>query len=98
MGYEWDEKKNIQNRTKHGIGFRTAIELFDDPARTEERSDKHDEKRWRTTGLVLGNLWTLIYAKRGEAIRIISVRRTRKNEKERYHRSILDRGDQADES
>jgi uncharacterized DUF497 family protein len=67
-GFEWDDKKDIQNRTKHGIGFRTAVEIFDDPARTEKRSDKHDEERWLTTGSVLGNLWTLIYAKRGDTI------------------------------
>ncbi len=98
MGFEWDEEKDRQNLTKHGIGFRTAIEIFDDPARTVERSEKQGEERWLTTGFVLGKLWTLVYAKRGDAIRIISVRRTRRNEKEGYHRSILNRGDQADES
>lgn len=29
--YEWDERKNRLNQRKHGIGFETAAEAFDDP-------------------------------------------------------------------
>jgi uncharacterized DUF497 family protein len=29
MQFEWDEAKRVANAAKHGIDFRTAIELFD---------------------------------------------------------------------
>ncbi len=36
-------------------------------------------------GLVGDTLWSAIFTNRGENIRLISVRRVRKYEKERYH-------------
>jgi hypothetical protein len=32
MRFDWDEKKNASNRTKHRIAFEEAITLFDDPS------------------------------------------------------------------
>lgn len=29
--FEWDERKNTANRTKHGISFESAKLIFDDP-------------------------------------------------------------------
>jgi len=97
MGFEWDEKKEQQNVAKHGISFRSAVKIFDEPERLKERSDRLGEERWLTTGLLDGKTWAVAYVKRGETIRIISARRAGKHEKERYHRSLLDRGDQTDE-
>ena len=34
-GFEWDEEKARTNWTKHGISFRTAVHVFDDPYRIE---------------------------------------------------------------
>ncbi len=97
MGFEWDEKKEMQNIAKHGVSFRSVVEIFDDPGRLKERSDRKGEERWLTTGFFEGKTWAVAYVKRGETIRIISARRAGKREKERYYRSLLDRGDQRDE-
>jgi uncharacterized DUF497 family protein len=35
--YEWDEAKNRANIQKHGIGFQTAIRIFDGPVLTTTR-------------------------------------------------------------
>jgi len=29
--FAWDERKNRANQRKHGIGFETAVLVFDDP-------------------------------------------------------------------
>ena len=98
MGFEWDENKERQNVAKHGISFQSAVKIFDDPDRLKERSDRKGEERCLTTGSFEGKTWAIAYVKRGETVRIISARRAGKHEEERYHRSLLDRGDQEDES
>ncbi len=98
MGFEWDENKEWLNVAKHGVSFQSAVMIFDDPDRLKERSDRRGEERWLSTGVFEGKTWAVAYVKRGDTIRIISARRAGKHEKERYHRSLLDRGDQADES
>jgi len=53
MRFEWDERKNKQNRAKHGVSFDTARLMFDDP-RAVSIQDRLDngEARWQTIGLV----------------------------------------------
>jgi uncharacterized DUF497 family protein len=46
MRYEWDERKNHQNRRKHDVGFETAGLVFDDPyAITQRDLACEDEER-----------------------------------------------------
>lgn len=85
MSFEWDEAKNRENVEKHGISFLQAAVLFDGRPRIEEPSDQKGEGRWKTTGMIGGKHWTIIYTRRGERVRIISVRRARKNERRAYH-------------
>ena len=82
--FEWDAKKSKQNQKKHGVSFSDALEIWqanhltaDDIARS-----KDGESRNATIGFIQGKLFTAIWAKRGEKIRIISVRRARDGEKE----------------
>lgn len=83
MQFEWDEKKSASNLIKHGFDFITASELFLHP-HIRIRSDRHGEVRYRAIGR-LGRDWvTVAFTYRGEAIRIISVRRARDEEKELY--------------
>jgi hypothetical protein len=84
MEFEYDPKKSAANKHKHGIGFVEAQALWDDadlleiPARTE------DEPRFLVIGLIAGRHWSGVITYRGECIRIISVRRARKEEVEAY--------------
>ena len=96
MDFEWDEGKSALNLERHGILFRAASEIFLDPQRIEQRSDRQGETRWITTGLIEGEVWSVVFTTRGRAIRIISARRARNDEKEGYYRSIHERGDPAD--
>ena len=84
MEYEYDESKSKANKAKHGIDFVEAQALWEDidlleiPARTE------DEPRTIIIGKIGDRHWSAIIAYRNEKIRIISVRRSRKEERELY--------------
>ena len=87
MEFEWDPKKAAQNKEKHGVSFEDAVVVFSGPTLTE-RSDRKGERRWIAVGRLKGRLVTVVYTRRGEAIRIISARRARANEREWYRTEI----------
>jgi uncharacterized protein len=84
MGFEWDEKKSRANKSKHGIDFNTAAELWNDPDRIEIQTNFTTENRNALIGKIGAKLWTAIFTRREDAIRIISVRRARKRETKLY--------------
>ena len=89
MWFEWDDEKDRKNIAKHGIGFKTAILVFQDQNRLEKYDAAHslDEDRYVTIGEVGGTFMvvTVVYTERTEAIRIISARRATRAEKEAYY-------------
>ena len=84
MDFEFDDRKSKANKAKHGIDFVEAQALWDDvdlleiPARTE------DEQRSIVIGRIGENHWSAIITFRGDRIRIISVRRSRNEERDLY--------------
>jgi len=84
MEFEFDERKSKTNKAKHGINFHEAQALWEDvdvleiPARTE------DEPRTIVIGRIGEKYWSAIITHRGERIRIISVRRSRIEERDLY--------------
>ena len=80
MKFEWDDEKNRTNKAKHGIDFNEAKALWNDINRVEIHTSYPLENRSILIGKVDRKLWTAIFTRRGNAIRIISVRRTRKQE------------------
>ncbi|MCL5674113.1 MAG: BrnT family toxin [Deltaproteobacteria bacterium] len=84
MNFEWDESKSNTNKSKHGIDFETAKNIFLDENRVEIMASYPIENRFINIGKLKGKLWTVIFTIRGDAIRIISVRRSRKKEVKLY--------------
>ena len=86
--FELDPAKSQSNREKHGIDFVAAQNLWLDerllvvPTRDGEPPDR----RWLAIGQIDGRHWSAIFAERGERIRIISVRRARREEIDVYDR------------
>jgi len=84
MEFEFDESKSRANKTKHGIDFVEARALWEDadlleiPARTE------DEPRTIVIGRIGEKHWSAIITYRNDRVRVISVRRSRKEEMELY--------------
>jgi uncharacterized DUF497 family protein len=78
MRFEWDVAKNSVNRVKHGIDFEIAKGLWLDENRIEIQAPHPIENRRIIIGKLQGKLWTAVYTIRGDAIRIISVRRSQR--------------------
>ena len=87
MEFEYDKAKRDVNRTKHGIDFDQAKELWIDPKRVEFVVRFSDELRIGLVAEFNGKLWTAIFTKRIDRARIISVRRARQNEQAIYNNS-----------
>ena len=78
--FEFDEKKSQTNLEKHGINFIDAQRLWDDTDLLEIPAKTIDEPRSLVIGMISGNHWSGVITYRGNRIRIISVRRSRKEE------------------
>lgn len=84
MEFEFDTTKSDGNRIKHGIDFYKAQALWDDPDMVEIPAKVTDETRFLVVGMINGKYWSGVITYRGEVIRIISVRRSRKEEVDIY--------------
>jgi uncharacterized DUF497 family protein len=84
MEFEFDPEKSKANLQKHGIDFVAAQKLWQDADRLEAPARSEIEKRKMLIAKHGGKLWAAIFTERGENVRIISVRRARKNETQRY--------------
>jgi len=84
MEFEFDAEKSEANREKHGISFEEAKILWRDLRALEIFARKEGEVRKALIGRHGGKLWTAIFTRREDKVRIISVRRARKNEEILY--------------
>ena len=80
MSFEYDPVKSQSNKAKHGIDFAEAQALWRDDDRLLVDTGYIPEQRTAVIGLIAGVFWTAIVTPRGEAVRIISCRRARKEE------------------
>jgi uncharacterized DUF497 family protein len=86
MEFEWDENKSRANKSKHGIDFNTATKLWNDQDRTEIQTNFPAESRNALIGKIEDKIWTAIFTRRVDAIRIISDGRAKKKEAKLYER------------
>jgi uncharacterized protein len=86
MEFEWDPAKDEGNRFKHGLRLAFGKRVFDDPLYAALPSSRpiDGEDRLKAVGRVEGKLYTAVYVWRGEAIRLISVRRSNTSEQRDY--------------
>ena len=84
MEFEFDPEKNDKNKKKHGIGFIEAQALWDDPDLIEIPIRTTNESRFMVIGKIADKHWSGVITYRGNAVRIISVRRSRKEEIDIY--------------
>ena len=84
MEFEFDPKKSTSNKQKHGLDFQEAQALWNDPDFIEIPVQTIDEPRYLVIGMIEGKHWSGVITYRGSKVRIISVRRSRKEEVEIY--------------
>ena len=84
MIFEFDPEKSRANQEKHGIDFQRAQLLWDDSDYIEIPLKSSDEARFMVIGQIEGKIWSGIITYRGESIRLISMRRSRDEERALY--------------
>lgn len=87
MEFEFDPHKSASNKVKHGIDFSEARKLWNDPHLLEIEARSIDEPRVLLIGTIEGKHWSAVITYREDKVRIISVRRSRKEEVELYEES-----------
>jgi hypothetical protein len=80
LRFDYDLTKSEANKAKHGIDFEDAQALWNDPDLLEIPAKTEDEARFMVIGMIDGKHWSGVITYRDTAIRIISVRRARREE------------------
>ena len=84
MPFEYDRAKSTANKAKHGIDFEAAQALWNDGRMLEAPAKTEDEPRFLVIGKIGETHWAAVCTHRGDNVRIISVRRARKQEIDHY--------------
>ena len=91
MRFEWDETKRKANLTRLGFDSLDGEDVFNGETYSflDDRFS-YGETRFLTFGMLRGKVVAIIHTENDEAIRIISIRKARKNEEETYFKEIRD--------
>ena len=84
--FVWDEAKRESNLRKHGLDFRDAHLVYENPDKCTYDSSREGERRWMDIAfaVVKGRLLTLVYTERGDDVRVISFRPASREERKQY--------------
>jgi uncharacterized protein len=89
MRFEWDDAKNRANRRKHGLDFADAPTVFAGQTLTfADVRHSSDEPRYLTLGTLSGRMVIIAHTLRGDATRIISMRKANARERARYQERL----------
>jgi uncharacterized DUF497 family protein len=86
MEFEFDPKKSEANLEKHEIDFDSAKAIWLDINAVEIPAKSETEIRKMLIAEYDGKVWSAIFTERDNKVRIISVRRARKNEEDLYEK------------
>jgi len=87
LRFEWDSKKALSNKRRHGITFEEASTIFGDPLSITVHDPAHSigEDRFITIGASVNNkLIVVVHTDRNDIIRIIGARKATRNERRQY--------------
>jgi uncharacterized DUF497 family protein len=95
LNIEFDDNKNVLNIAKHGVNMAIAAHLEWDLAlvRQDDRMD-YGETRWCALVPQASILYFVAYAQRGDALRVISLRKANRREVKNYVENIESSGHQ----
>ncbi len=85
--YQWDEEKRRANLEKHGYDFDLARHVYENPNVVTARSDTAGEVRYVDIALWGNELLVLVYTKRGDVVRPISLRAASRKERSFYEKN-----------
>jgi uncharacterized protein len=85
VDFEWDPAKNAATYQARGFDFAYASRIFAaDCIESADTRTNYGEARIKATGQVGSDVLTVIYTRRGTAIRIISARRANRKERAQW--------------
>ncbi len=92
MNFEWDEDKRAENVSKHKLDFTDAWQIFDAPMLVDIDNRKdYGEIRFVGFGVLRNFVVAVVFTKPDEqTIRVISLRRALKYEREYFEDYIED--------
>jgi uncharacterized protein len=90
--FVWDEAKRLSNLKKHGLDFRDAYLIYDNPEKCTYDASREDEYRLMDVVLAMlkGRLLTLVYMEIAEDVRVISFRNASREERKAYEQDRKD--------
>lgn len=94
MVYEWNSAKAKTNLNEHGVSFEEATTAFLDPFALTFNDPDHsdDETREITIGSTVSQQVVFVsHCARGDRTRIISARKSTRNERKQYEEGISKR-------
>lgn len=84
--FEFDKAKNEANIAKHGVDMASVAEFeFDSAVVRVDARKGYGETRSIAIGYIAGRLHVLVFTKRGQTIRVISLRKANRREARAYH-------------
>ena len=84
MEFEWDEAKRGRVIEARELDFVDSVALFDGRPVHTVPSPRHGEERWVSVGEIDGRFVAVVWTRRDDKIRIVTMRRARDEEKRRY--------------
>ena len=87
MKFDWDDRKELANRRKHGVSFQEAATIFGDPltATIPDPDHSYDESRFLTIGYSSNSrLLVVSHTEEGDNFRIINAREANTYERKAY--------------
>ncbi|MEZ5428904.1 MAG: BrnT family toxin [Pyrinomonadaceae bacterium] len=93
MDFEWDDIKNQENIRNHGLDFADVRQIFEEPMLTEidDRED-YSEERFIGIGFLKNFIVVIVFTEpQDDSIRVISLRKALKYEREKFRKAITDR-------
>ena len=87
LRFEWDARKALTNRMKHGVSFDEAMTVFNDPL--ARIFDDADHSTTEAREIIVGvsqkqRLLLVCFTERRKAVRIISARKANTRERTLY--------------
>lgn len=84
MEFEWFEAKRQKTLAERRLDFADAFQFFDGRPVIHQPTPRDGEERWKSTALIGGKFFTVVWMWRDEVKRIISMRRSHEQEERRY--------------
>lgn len=88
MKFEHDVNKSNTNKAKHGISFEEIQELWLLSC-IEIQASEGKERRFLRIGMLKEKFYTCVYTMRGDVVRLISARRSRKTEERGWYYEFI---------